>query len=406
MLMDSAIGAIEFFLVWSERFHQFLSIDQLIEMRIFALKAQKKFSTVMDGVGEVISQKLVTLSGLIDRAYRAATCAKPGVKSYVATLPENDSVRVAFAQRKAERKAERERIRQEEEARRREEEERERLEFEALNKELAEMEMARGGEDGERIGGDVSESKESNDIAETTTPGDVQKEEKSNLPTLSSGYKPAVFGLNFDDTESEVSERTEKIKDDIEGDIDKVMDESMKEDEKKDWVEKDDTADDISILSHLSADVVENGGNLEEVKTDNVSKIPYSSSILPDNFDFWGDPKPLHDDLLLLHTSEIAKQWTLIDQKMFASIPLSQFLEMKWSEPRHFARAVEIRRFIDRFNALSMWASMCVLLANAKSSAKFELARAREQGIPDQIMKDAQNFDDGDLEVRHDLICA
>lgn len=59
---------------------------------------------------------------------------------------------------------------------------------------------------------------------------------------------------------------------------------------------------------------------------------------------------------------EVARQWTLIDQSLFRAITLPCFLYCTWSEPRHSTKsAPAVRKFIDRFNAESIWATNTVL---------------------------------------------
>jgi hypothetical protein len=75
---------------------------------------------------------------------------------------------------------------------------------------------------------------------------------------------------------------------------------------------------------------------------------------------------------------ETARQWTIIDADLFQSIPFSSFqissipagntcedLQPRgvalWTLPRISDGAPELRRFIDHFNAESLWATAEVL---------------------------------------------
>jgi son of sevenless-like protein len=66
-------------------------------------------------------------------------------------------------------------------------------------------------------------------------------------------------------------------------------------------------------------------------------------------------------DILDLDLKEVARQMTLIDHELFSAIPLHTLFGKAWSKPRHTHSATEIRRFIDRFNATSLWAVRSVL---------------------------------------------
>lgn len=66
-------------------------------------------------------------------------------------------------------------------------------------------------------------------------------------------------------------------------------------------------------------------------------------------------------DLWSYELLELARQLTLIDQAMFCAIPMTTFLDTSWSSPRHCLMATEYKRFSDRFNSLSLWATTCVL---------------------------------------------
>lgn len=61
--------------------------------------------------------------------------------------------------------------------------------------------------------------------------------------------------------------------------------------------------------------------------------------------------------------TEIARQWTLIDHALFVAIPLVGLLTPTWTLPRFRAPegGAAVRRFIDRFNAESTWATQSVL---------------------------------------------
>lgn len=104
--------------------------------------------------------------------------------------------------------------------------------------------------------------------------------------------------------------------------------------------------------------------------------LKYFTSYLPDDFEFLESPKALYEDFFVLNVAEIARQWTLQDQKMFSAIKLSQFMKKGWTEPRYLAKSIEIRRFIDRFNAVSSWVTQTVLLADETTSEKIKASKS------------------------------
>jgi hypothetical protein len=58
---------------------------------------------------------------------------------------------------------------------------------------------------------------------------------------------------------------------------------------------------------------------------------------------------------------EIARQMTLIDHAMFCTIPLYSLLQNRWGESRHSRTSLELRKFTDRFNAISLFATTTIL---------------------------------------------
>lgn len=72
--------------------------------------------------------------------------------------------------------------------------------------------------------------------------------------------------------------------------------------------------------------------------------------------------QPVVGGIWSLEPSVIAEQWTLMDHKLFCSIPLYEFLECGWDKSRYEHAADTIRRFVDRFNATALWVSSEVLV--------------------------------------------
>lgn len=83
-----------------------------------------------------------------------------------------------------------------------------------------------------------------------------------------------------------------------------------------------------------------------------VPRIPVGVDLLKNPFEL---------DILDLDPKEVARQMSLIDHELFTAIPLHTFFGKAWSKPRYTHKANEIRRFIDRFNATSLWAVRSVL---------------------------------------------
>ena len=57
----------------------------------------------------------------------------------------------------------------------------------------------------------------------------------------------------------------------------------------------------------------------------------------------------------------IAEQWTLLDHAAFCAIPLRELLDCGWDKARFEHSADMVRRYVDRFNAVSLWLSAEVL---------------------------------------------
>ena len=57
----------------------------------------------------------------------------------------------------------------------------------------------------------------------------------------------------------------------------------------------------------------------------------------------------------------IAEQWTLLDHAAFCAIPLRELLGCGWDKARFEHSADMVRRYVDRFNAVSLWLSAEVL---------------------------------------------
>jgi len=57
----------------------------------------------------------------------------------------------------------------------------------------------------------------------------------------------------------------------------------------------------------------------------------------------------------------IAEQWTLLDHAAFCAIPLKELLDCGWDKARFEHSADMVRRYVDRFNAVSLWISAEVL---------------------------------------------
>mmetsp|Transcript_2806 Transcript_2806/g.4247 ORF Transcript_2806/g.4247 Transcript_2806/m.4247 type:complete len:652 (+) Transcript_2806:1-1956(+) len=81
-------------------------------------------------------------------------------------------------------------------------------------------------------------------------------------------------------------------------------------------------------------------------------RIPLGVDLLSD---------PALTDILSFDTLELARQWTLMDHTLFVAIPLHSLYRCGWTEPRHHGEALEVRRFIDRFNAESCWVTESIL---------------------------------------------
>ena len=82
----------------------------------------------------------------------------------------------------------------------------------------------------------------------------------------------------------------------------------------------------------------------------------------PESYNIW--------DFSLL---EIARQMTIIDHRLFASIPIEEFYDQAFGKPRHAHCADNIRAFIDRFDAVSSWVCHSILHVDGHSEGRLEM---------------------------------
>eukprot|EP01038_Epipyxis_sp_PR26KG_P005997 gene5997-8258_t len=115
----------------------------------------------------------------------------------------------------------------------------------------------------------------------------------------------------------------------------------------------DDISDDDSV-PHLPP-----ASQLELIDNAPISRIPVGHSLLKDPFELAANLLQSVDIL------ELARQWTLTDYNLFLAIPLYPFLSREspsTSAPRYLqVKHMQIRRFIDRFNACSNWVAYSIL---------------------------------------------
>jgi RasGEF domain len=109
----------------------------------------------------------------------------------------------------------------------------------------------------------------------------------------------------------------------------------------------------------------DNSGSDDDDDDDSVrleTRIPWGTSLIQSvlNFNDSTDTKG-RKDIWFFDSLELARQWTLIDHALFCAIPMCLLLVPRWSEPRNSMAAVPIRKFIDRFNAMSLWTTSTVL---------------------------------------------
>lgn len=92
-----------------------------------------------------------------------------------------------------------------------------------------------------------------------------------------------------------------------------------------------------------------------------ITRVPPGISLLQN---------PTELKLEAIDSLELARQWTLIDHALFCSIPLYSLLgngdrSDSYTAPRFRQLKVgQVRRFIDRFNATSMWVTRTILQCN------------------------------------------
>jgi len=99
---------------------------------------------------------------------------------------------------------------------------------------------------------------------------------------------------------------------------------------------------------------------------------------IPRGFSLIQDPRSMN--IWLFDSLELARQFTVIDHALFCAIPLSCFVTSKpmWSLPRYHRAVPEIRAFIDRFNATSLWATTAVLEGETPSERAYVFSQLVE----------------------------
>lgn len=123
-----------------------------------------------------------------------------------------------------------------------------------------------------------------------------------------------------------------------------------------------------SIFFNTNDDNTSNEDDMERFSFRLNTPLAASKAHLSSDPSFWpslrewtGKCKSIWD----FETLEIARQMTLIDHALFCDIPLHSLLFPRWSEPRHCRSSPELRKFIDRFNAISLWSTTSVLRENS-----------------------------------------
>jgi hypothetical protein len=125
-------------------------------------------------------------------------------------------------------------------------------------------------------------------------------------------------------------------------------------------------------------------GDSDEESQHDISSVQQKQAIgvnpvshIQDGLSLLRPPFVLATDLLLMDTLELARQWTLLDHALFIAIPLHSLMaasSASYAQARHkivrtgtgnCGIAGGARRFIDRFNATSLWMTHSVLSRNS-----------------------------------------
>ena len=301
-LHDTAVGSIEFLLIWISEFPLYVPLEDIIELRSFAAACLallvEKQHTASSSSSDVRHAVLILLVDktrvLLEQSTDAAKAAQLR-GSYAPRLPVNRSIQ--------------------------------------LRRETAAEKAAAEKAAAETLG---------------TLTGVSTK--TSNINSMQS-QKFEVFGVSLDMDEDDFSQSS----------VDTTPSAT------------DEALSDVAAVQHKP------------------QSLRHFLSVLPVGFQFLSNSKLVYHALFSLDVGEVARQWTVVDQNLFASIGLSEFSNKSWSDPRYLARGVGIRRFIDRFNAMSGWVTTSVLMANTNTSAKIEIALGAKKGIPLEVL---QSFDE------------
>ena len=412
---DTVSGAIEFLLSWTNGNNcQYMDLKQLLDIRRFTTCVLK----LLRDIGETqLTPRLMVLGEQVDTECSKATLRGPDNR-YVPILPVNNSLKIIQEDKKKKLwKREQEQI-----ARQRETDE-----LAAKQAAQTQAETVTTPQEGYMKGQRVlymnteectivgrhmddypdiyytiqfpdgrekqTEVIKLTPVSNTNPNGDSSNNESKNNPTSDSNtananddpnYVPAIFGLKLDDDSDEdsASDFSKSSIDEMKKEADETAaryKRDLEEEENRKKQQEEATAlmeekTDPALKVSLEADSICGNG------------IPYALSYIYPSFDFYANPKELYHELFAMNVYEIARQWTLVDQKLFASIPLMRFMNKNWSKPRYMNESAPIRKFIDRFNATSLWTTMTLLKANSATTTQITIADGRDQNIPEHVL--------------------
>jgi hypothetical protein len=101
------------------------------------------------------------------------------------------------------------------------------------------------------------------------------------------------------------------------------------------------------------------------------------------------DLRTKHSHLWGAPYASIAAQWTYIEHHLFRAVPAGEWLACGWDKPRYEHAADAIRRYIDHFNATSLWVTAEVLSQDTPEERAAMIVRLIKVAV---LLKRFNNF--------------
>jgi hypothetical protein len=117
----------------------------------------------------------------------------------------------------------------------------------------------------------------------------------------------------------------------------------------------------LAVAAMLEAEAKEQGLSAEELAKQERKYREAGVLVVPSAVPLQWDLGVGHCRLWQASMEALAAQWTYAEHALFRSIPMGEWLEFGWDNPRYQHQADACRRFVDRFNAFSLWVTAEVL---------------------------------------------